>query len=90
MNLMRSLFNAPVNLPGPFGNIANFFRQYRQFAQDPVGNILGMRNVNVPKDFNGTPKDLVNYLTSTGQMTQDQFQQFGQQANDIQNMLPRF
>lgn len=90
MNLMRSLFGGAFNLPGPFGQMHNLLQQFRIFSQDPIGNVLRMKNVNVPQNFNGTPKDLVNQLVNSGQMSKEQFEQFGQQANEIQNMLPRF
>lgn len=90
MNIMRSIFSSPFQLPGPLGNMANIAQQLRQFAQNPIGNILGMKNINVPPNFNGTPKDLVNYLVETGQMSKEQFEQFGQSANQLQNMLPKF
>lgn len=90
MNLMRSLFGGAFNLPGPFGQMQNLLQQFRIFSRDPIGNILRMKNVNVPQNFNGTPKDLVNQLVNSGQMSKEQFEQFGQQANEIQNMLPRF
>lgn len=90
MNLMRSLFGGALNLPGPFGQMQNLLKQFRIFSQDPIGNVLRMKNVNVPQNFNGTAKDLVNQLVNSGQMSKEQFEQFGQQANEIQNMLPRF
>lgn len=90
MNLMRSLFGGAFNLPGPFGQMQNLLQQFRIFSQDPIGNVLRMKNVNVPQNFNGTAKDLVNQLVNSGQMSKEQFERFGQQANEIQNMLPRF
>lgn len=59
----------------------------RDFCRDnQIGAILSLNNVNVPKDFNGTPQQLAQYLMNSGQMPQEQFQQFAQTANQIQSM----
>lgn len=90
MSLMHNLFSGSMRLPGPLGNAMDLLQKFRQFAQNPVGNIMSMKNVNIPKDFHGTPQDLVNHLVNSGQMSKEQFDKFGQQANELQNMLPRF
>ena len=87
MNMMRSIFNS---IPNPLANVMNWFQQLQTFSKNPIGNILSMKNVNVPPNFNGTPKDLANYLINTGQMTKEQFEQYGQTATQIQNMKNRF
>ena len=86
MNSIRNFFNP---MTAAFGNIGELMSRFQQFAQNPIGSIMGMKNVNIPANFNGTPKDMVNYLIESGQMTQDQFQQFAQSANQLQNFLPR-
>ena len=88
MNSIRNFFNPPPVLPGFLGNAMNWMQQFQQFCQNPIGAIMGMRNVNVPQNFNGSPKDLVNHLVSTGQISQDQLRQFEQMATQMQNMLP--
>lgn len=90
MNMMHNLFGGSPQMPPFLGNMMNWFGKLQQFAKNPVASIMGMRNVNVPQDFNGGPKELVNYLVSTGQMPKEQFEQFGQAATQMQNMLPKF
>lgn len=88
MNSIRNFFSQPPQLPGFLGNMMGWMQKFQQFCQNPVGAIMGMRNVNVPQNFNGSPKDLVNHLVSTGQISQDQLRQFEQMASQMQNMLP--
>lgn len=90
MNIMRNLFGTPPQMPGFLGNMANWMGKFQQFVKNPIGAIMGMPNVNVPQNFNGTPQDLVNHLVNTGQMSKEQFEQLGQTASQLQNMLPKF
>lgn len=88
MNSISNFFGGP-RLPGFLGNIADWFQKFQLFRQNPIGAIMSMNNVNVPQNFNGTPQDLVNHLINTGQISQDQLQQFKQMADQMQNMMPR-
>lgn len=89
MNSIRNLLNptsfqspqAP-QMPGILGNISALFGKFRQFSQNPIGAIMSMKNVNVPQGFNGSPEELAKYLLSSGQMSQQQFEQFAQIANN--------
>jgi len=68
-------------LPGPLGNIANLATMLNQFVQNPAGAIMGM-GYDVPQNVqNGGPEAIVNYLRSSGKMTEQQFNQFSQLAN---------
>ena len=87
MNSIRNFFN-PGN-SGPFSNMAEFARKFQEFARNPVGAILSMRNVNVPQNFSGGPEELAKYLINSGQMPKEQFDQFAQTANQIGNLLPK-
>ena len=90
MNSISQFFGGGApKLPGFLGNISNFASRLAQFARNPVGAIMSMKNVNVPQNFNGTPEQLANYLMSTGQMSQQQFQYFAQTADQLKNILPR-
>ena len=92
MNQMRNIMNNMSSgmgnmggmgggLPGPLGNIANLMTMFNQFVQNPVGAIMGM-GYNVPQNVqNGGPEAIVNYLRSSGQMSEQQFNQFSQLAN---------
>jgi hypothetical protein len=81
-------------LPGPLGNIANLATMLNQFVQNPVGAIMGM-GYNVPQNVQGGgPEAIVNYLRSSGQMSEQQFNQFFQLANSpiaqqLQNSMRR-
>lgn len=75
---------------GMIGNISDMISKFTQFAKNPIASILSMRNVNVPKNFDGSPEQLAKYLMNTGQMPQQQFQQFAQAADQLTNILPKF
>ena len=61
------LFNQPQQQPMMNQNGSNFFAQLQQFS-------------NMVK---GDPQQLVQNLLSSGRMTQEQFQQYSQMANQI-------
>lgn len=94
MNPIRNIFgggggSGGFQLPPPFNNVINFIQKLTAFAKNPIGALLGMANVNVPQNFNGTPQDLVNHLVNSGQMSKEQLDSFSQTANQIQNILPK-
>lgn len=86
MNSIRNFFSSK---PSAFGNIGETIGRFQQFARNPIGSMMGMPNINIPTNFNGTPKDMVNYLIESGQMSKDQFNQLSQMANQLQNFLPK-
>lgn len=55
----------------PFGNMMNFMQSLNQFAQT----------------FQGDPKQQVQNLLDTGQMSADQFSRFQQMAQQIRGMM---
>lgn len=75
--MANSLFNifgggSPGQAPmnnGPFANIANFMNAFNQFRST----------------FSGDPKQRVQQLLNSGQMSQEQFQQLSQMATQLQN-----
>lgn len=67
-------------LPGPLGNIMNLMQMFSQFSQNPICAIMGMGH-NVPSNIQGNMEATVNYLRNSGQMTEQQFNQFSQLAN---------
>lgn len=84
MNSIRNFFTQQP--PNPF----TMFQRFQQFRSNPVAALMQMNpNLNIPSNIANNPQAIVQYLLSTGQMTQDQFQQFSQQANQLQNMLGR-
>ena len=95
MNQMRNIMNSMSSgmgniggmgggLPGPFGNIANaanLASMFSQFVQNPIGAIMGMGH-NVPQNVqNGGPEAVVNYLRSSGKLSDQEFNQYYQLAN---------
>lgn len=80
--MMRNLFGGGPLLPGPLGNIANLFQKFNQFRQNPIGSLLGM-GINIPQNISNNPEAIVNYLRNSGQMSEDQFNQFSQLAQQF-------
>lgn len=58
---------------GPFGNMMNFLNSFNQFRQN----------------FNGNPQQMVQNLISSGQMSQDQYNQLSNMANQIMPFVKR-
>lgn len=72
--MANQLFNMLGNkstLPTPFSNMQNLVQRLNQFRQS----------------FKGDPKEQVQQLLNSGQMTQEQYNQLSQAATQIQNML---
>ena len=91
MNSISNFFSGPSSPFGSFlSNIGLWIGKLQQFAKNPVREIMSMNNVNVPKDFHGTPEELGRYLMSTGQLSKTDFEQFAKSANELQNILPKF
>lgn len=95
MNSIRNFFSSRLQNNGSGGfmgnlsNLSDMMQKFQRFANNPIGEIMGMGNVNVPQNFNGNPRDLVNFLISSGQMSNEQYQQFEQMANQMQGMFNR-
>lgn len=54
-----------------------------------IGDIFRQAN-ELKKQLNGqNPKDIVQGLLNSGQMSQDQFNQLSQQANNILRFMPK-
>ncbi len=72
-------------------NIGDIAQRYKQFSQNPVGSLLQMNpKLQIPQNIMGDPQAVVQYLISSGQMSKEDFEQFGQAANQIQPLLPKF
>lgn len=56
---------------GPFGNMQNMVNQFQQFRQN----------------FQGDPRAQVQQLLNSGQMSQEQFNQLSNMANQFQRMM---
>ena len=71
-----------------FGNFSNLMQKFNQFRQNPIGAIMGM-GFNVPPHLQNNAQATVNYLRNSGQMTEEQFNQFSQMAQQFQNNMPK-
>ena len=65
---------------------------FNQFGNQPPNN--GLMQImaqaqNLQKTFNGNPREEVERLLNSGQMSQDQFNRFAQMANQIRAMMPK-
>lgn len=92
MNQMHNFFNnassmmsAMGNMGGsPLGNMANLMQMFSQFKNNPVGALMGI-GYNIPQNVQNNPEAIVNYLMSSGQMSEQQFNQFSGLARQFQN-----
>lgn len=72
------------NMFGMFGNFMNVLQKFNQFRQNPVGALM-QTGFNVPPHLQNNPQGTVNYLRNSGQMTDEQFQQISEMAQQFQN-----
>lgn len=70
---MNSLFNDLQSTPSaqPLGQMGNFLTQFNQFRSNFVGN----------------PEQQVKQLLSSGRMSQQQFEQIAQTANQLYQLI---
>ena len=79
MNQMHSFFDGcgpsrggPQG--GPGGMMVRVMQAVRlipQFMRDPIGAMMSC-GLNIPRNVQGNPEGMVNYLMNSGQMTQEQ------------------
>lgn len=84
----------PQQQGGPLGNMMNMMnmvQKFQQFRTNPVQALLSMNpGLNIPQSIANNPQAVVQHLIDSGQMTQEQYSQLNQMANQFQSMLPRF
>ena len=68
---MNSLFDEFNQKPSPFDNINNFLNRFNQFSSTFIGN----------------PETRVKQLLQSGYMSQEQFNQFAQAANQLRKLI---
>ena len=97
MSLLSKLFGqSPAQPQQPqffnqFGNMLGMAQKFKEFSSNPIGALMGMNpNLNIPQNLANNPEAVVKHLISTGQMTQQTFDQLSQTANQLQSMLPKF
>lgn len=78
--------NGGPGLPGPLGNIMNVISKFKEFMQNPIGSMFGS-GLNIPQNIQNNPEAITNYLRSSGQMSENQFNQVSQLANWAQNLF---
>ena len=66
---------------------------YNDFKNQPTNNggiddFINQVN-NMQKTLKGNPKEIVQGLLNSGQMSQQQFNQFAQMANKMRGLMPR-
>lgn len=89
MNQMRNFFGAPNaggGFGGSFGNMMNMIGQFRQFMQNPMGYFMNS-GMSIPQNIQNNPEAIVNYLRSSGQMTEQQYNQVANMAQMAQGMF---
>ena len=72
------------NSGGPFGNMMNMMQMLGQFKNNPFGVLMSM-GCNIPQRYQNDPEAMVNFLRSSGQMNDQQFNQFANMAQMFQN-----
>lgn len=74
-----------------FGQNGSNFIPGNQAQQGPLGNMMGLMGKfqQFRNTFRGDPRAQVQQLLESGQMTQEQFNQLSQMAQQFQNMIKR-
>lgn len=71
MNPLFNAMNAGLNGNGPIGNIQNFMSQLKQFRSS----------------FQGNPNDKIQELLNSGKISQEQYNQCANMANQIMGLV---
>lgn len=66
----------------PF-NINAIMGQFQQFMQNPAG-FLAQHRLNIPQGLQNNPAGAIQYLLNNGAMSQDQYNQLRQMAEQVQ------
>lgn len=75
-----------AGMPGPMGNVMSMMGQFQEFMKNPIGALMGS-GINIPQNIQGNPEAITNYLRSSGQMSDDQFNQLSQMARMAQSFM---
>lgn len=76
---MNSLYN---QMYGQQQNQNPMMTQFNNFKQNPIGFLAG-RNINIPQEFQNDPHGAVQHLLNNGQMSQAQYNQLSQMAQNM-------
>ena len=94
MNKMMQFFGGPSGMPpktqnapqNGFGNVMSMMSKFGEFMQNPMSYFANC-GINVPPNIRENPEAITNYLRSTGQMTDDQYNQAAQMASMAQKFF---
>lgn len=71
------MMNSPFNVNAMIG-------QFQQFMQNPA-SFMAQRRFNLPNGFEQNPSAAIQQMLNSGQMSQDQYNQLRQMADQLQN-----
>lgn len=72
-SLYNSLHPNNVQNGSNISNFSNMVGQMNQLRSNPI-KFLAQRRLNLPPNFQGGPKEMVEYFISSGQMSKEQFE----------------
>ena len=64
--------NRQMRRTDPFGSKNNMMRQYGSFQQNPM-QFMAQNKLNIPQQYANDPDGALQYLMSSGQLTQQQY-----------------
>jgi len=70
----NNLFNSTQN--------NNIFNEFSRFQKNPMQYLVD-RKINIPKECLNDPREAVQYLLNSGQMSQESLNQLMQKANSL-------
>lgn len=73
------MLQAQQQQSNPLGQQTN---QYNAFMQNPFG-FLAMRGMNIPYQYQSSPRDAVQYLMNQGQVSQERYNQLMTQVSQM-------
>ena len=63
---------------------------YKQFQGNYPNNPMMERLMQFKKNFKGNPRDIVQQMLNNGRISQDQFNRYAQQANELYQQFKNF
>lgn len=66
----------------------NMMQMFQAFMQNPA-QMLAQKGINVPQNMMNDPNAILQHLMNTGQMTQGQYNNAMQQAQQMRGMFGR-
>lgn len=62
----------------------NIIAMFQQFMGNPI-QMMQRNGLNIPKDIQNNPNAIIQHLMSSGKMSQQQYNQLQQMANNLMN-----